>query len=934
MSNVEDALQKIEKFKNSFKKNLEKSLTELKKNLTNIVASVESSKTNFKKSFQKSIETLKSSNINLQNRELTNLQAFQDSLNENLDAFISSRINDLNTLRQSFILNLNNLNSKLKEIAQNKVDIVQQTYQDIIESVEKTFKQYLNDFLTNIESSRVNLIENLNKLEEETFETVSKHYQDINEIYSENKDSLNNLILMVFNEIKTTSEANFRVVKEQVKFLHKSTEDQLVQNNNVFIEYFKKLRDKYNDDLKKFSTNMNEFFNQYKKSKISNSNLLLNKIKTNIEIGEMQAFSKIVDAMKIYSEESNKRFSTYNQMIHKNLEESINKFVEELTTFNQESQTYFSTFLSAQAENIQELKSTVEARLNNMIKDQNELGEQFKVDYLKILMSQIKEYSQQTELFLKQASDAHETMKKELNVIEQVNEQTLISFEQRILSAENHLNDLFKGTYSITNDEAFKKEIRNVLEVIKDIRDYNESFKEHLKKNHEKNIKESQKSKNSINKILIKNHKILETGMMDIQKTLDKKIETFLKKFNSNVEDLKSKGDLFGNLDLQIETFNSSIEGIAEEILKIKNSANNNLISILNDLNNRNNEIITNYDKLLKNQIVDFYNKYENYMVSNIKHLHTIASEIISENEEISPLKLPEVDKIFNNVIKIFKEYLVESEEINKKIMDENQNEFFDSCDDLEEKINNNIEQFGIEINTLFEINQTEHQNLLTFFKESYESQFTEFEDRLNQDLISLKNANQDNISKIMIKTAETGNKFFEKVKETSKQSKLLINTFLKTFNSKISEFNLNFSQTMDEVKDIILSKITENNDLLFREQYDLPQTIQNEYELGFRNYQQFIDEFMEEHKNQLDDFKNKSIEILKERLSKQLTMIIQNINESEEIQQFLTDILLELDENVKKYSKIIEESISDLKKIFKKLSEKDNKLDDLINSL
>ena len=131
---ADEALQKIEKFKNSFKKNLEKNLSEFKKNITDIVSSVDKSKIDIKKVFETTIEALKNSNTELHQQELSNLETFQGTLNENLTEFISGRMEELVGLRGSFLNNLMELNSKLKDITTEKVNLVQGTYQNILDS--------------------------------------------------------------------------------------------------------------------------------------------------------------------------------------------------------------------------------------------------------------------------------------------------------------------------------------------------------------------------------------------------------------------------------------------------------------------------------------------------------------------------------------------------------------------------------------------------------------------------------------------------------------------------------------------------------------------------------------------------------------------------------------------------------------------------------
>jgi len=935
MTQVDESIEKIEKFKESFRKSLEKSLSDFKKNVTDLLNSHDKSKQKLKLTFEKSLDSLIKSNRNIHDKELMNLEAFDKQLTENFTDYISQSFSELVDLKNSFISKLSNFNVNLKGIATSKVEMVNQTYENVLDSIQKTFQQYLSEFLDNVETSRKALMDALDHLESETFEKVSEHFQELNDVYNENKDILNNFIMLIFNEIKSTTGASFQVLQEQIKFLHGNAITQLDLNNKSFEEYFEKIQSEYENEVTTFSESISDYFEKFKAKKEEYEHLLIEQITTNIEVHEMETISKIVEVMKIFASKSNEQFKKLNLVIRENLEKAISEFDGELAEFNQKARDFFAQFLTTQEVNVKNIKKMVEDRLNEMVTNQDKVVDEFKETYLNALALQVKGYTQETEKYLKTTADLLQAHKTELGNIDKENQRVLQGLMDLFSASEEKLKKIHEtGTFNISTDADFKKVVKTVLNTISKIRDESETLRMQLDVNNQRATKLAAKNNNTMVNILIKNNKALENGIKDIQKALDKKIEAFLKDFNSNINDLKSQGDLFGSLDVQIKAFDSSIDIFSEQFMEIRTKYNEKFTKIMKKLIKQNNGAVATYEKIMKENMVAFYNNYQHYLISNIERIKLIATEIITESPKITPFTLPEVDEIFEQVFTIFGEYLKKSHDENEKIIKKHKSKFLKSLNSIEKGVLTKTSQFQEHLKSLFEATQTEHANLMTNLGESYEAQFSEFEDRITQDLISLKNANQEIISKIMIKSAETSNKFFESAEENSRETRLIINSFLTQFNRMISDFNSSFNRMVDEIKDIIISKISKDSELLFNEHSTLPPSIVSEYDAGLENFQVMLDNFFQDHQEKLNSFKEDISKSIRSSVKKHLNAILKNVTESDEINKFINNSIKELDQNIKKYSEILDNSITTFKKIFKKLADKNPKLESIIDSM
>lgn len=679
--------------------------------------------------------------------------------------------------------------------------------QNLINSVKNTFKEYLDLLIEKMNNSRNDLSNKINELEEKTLNSTSDHYNNLNDIYQANKDTLNSYTIMIFEEIKSTVEANFQIFRDQIEFLNKNITSELNLKNNDFEDSFNNLKNNFNIDLQKFSENINKFFNEFKKMKISTAELLIEKIQTNIEIDELQAFSKTIEIIKNFKEEFFKEFTTLNQEIGKKFDNSINLFNQKFESINEKTQSTFTQITSNHNQNITTLKENIGNNLDKIIKEQTDLGEKYRNSYLKIMTSNINELNQELENFSKRASETHENYKKEIKDLRKIDQETINNFIESILRSEKQIKNLLE-TESLDASNDFKNEARNVLEIIRGIKNQNERYKLDLDKIHEKSFQSFTKNDNSLRNIFLKSQNVLKDEGSGIIKSFDKNLTKIIKESNAIV--LNSKEKLFKKLDIETKSFYSFLETISNTISQIKKTNEGMLIKSLDELVTINESKFNEFSSRIEEDFINFNKNYENYIASNIENLQKTVSDIISEKTDINPLHFPEIDDLFNNIITLFDKYLKNSREKYQNLIQENFKSIFMSIDEIGMKFNQNISEFNDSQNQIFEKNQSHRNKLLELLKNSFESQFNEFKDRINGDLDSLLKANQEIIGKIMIKTAETGSEFYNKSEKTSKKSRETINGFISNINTLLQQLNLNFDQITTEIQEKIISKISE----------------------------------------------------------------------------------------------------------------------------
>ncbi len=678
--------------------------------------------------------------------------------------------------------------------------------QNLLDTINNTIQIHMNNFLKKIELSRTDLTSALDQLEKEVFNTLNSHYTDINEAYQENKDILNNFILMIFNEIRMTVEANFQIFKEQLKFTYEHATSQLQKSSQELNDTLKLLKTNFEGVLNKISSDFKQIFAQFKQQKNKTADLLIENILLMIEQNEMQIFSNIIKILDTFTQEFMKESAQINQEVQAQFEKSLLKFQSDLDSFNQKSQENFAKYLDSHKEKITAIKQKIEEILNQLPQDLQKIIASYKDMYLNILSSKIKEINQQIEKTNKNISDESENYKRDLNKLNENTQKIISSYHNEIISIENRLNKLLETTV----EEGSKAEIKQILSIITKVKKENGDYQSGLQKSHQKNLQALEKDKNSLLELLQQIPNRLEDEFPTIQQSLGKELSNLQQNTSTNLEKLRSKTDLFGNLDNQIKEFHAVIEKIITDFSKMKKTYDKTLTNSLNELTSLIKSVFSTVDKRIKDDMVAFYKNYEIYMKITIEEMQQTATEILKESPNLTPLTFPELDEAFKTLTSLFETYLRESQEKYQKTIQENRRSLYPSIDSFKTSMDESISQFSMNQNKLVLENQTINQKLMTILNDTFQAQFTEFQDRLDQDLNSLLNANQELIGKIMIKSAKTGSEFFEKSEKTSKESEEVIADFMNRFNVLIRESQPIFNEVIEKIRTELLNKISQ----------------------------------------------------------------------------------------------------------------------------
>ena len=681
--------------------------------------------------------------------------------------------------------------------------------ESLFESINEAFSQYMQEFKERIMLSQSNLTNALDKLEKKM--DVSKYYCGVHDTYLENKDIVNEFILMIFGEIKSTLEANFQIFKEQLGYLQSSVINELNKSNKTFQTSFNELQKHFFKVIKNFASNTEDGLNQFKKSKANSIDLLSQQIRTNITLNETTAFSELKDVMQNFTEGFSKELKKINQKLKDQFKIFMTELDDKLVAHQKETEKQYSELLNKYEDKVNETITLIEEYLKTITIEQEEISKEFNTEFLDTLNKEKAEFDEEIKKIISSTQDGYKNYRNELVKLTKNKSKVQQVFNDKILKFEAKFNDLLKKK---KKDDPLYDEIKDyindILEQIENIKQDNQNYQEELNKIDEKGLNDILKDKDSSLKILNKISTSLKNKIIIIQKELNKRINAITKDFGLKIQDLSSKSDLISTVKDLIKDFREFGKKYMDNLSKFKKLNSDVLKKGLNGLVSINNEAFSSFDKLLIDDVADFVNNLETHTMTNLEKMKTIATEIITESSSLATLDIPEFDQTFNNLVKIFEENIKETQAKYQKIIQENYGPLFSSVDDIILKIKKDISQFENEQKKLLEINMTSHNKFLNVINKTYNMQFKEFEDRIDADIISLVDANQEIIGKIMIKTAETGSDFYDKSQKTSKKTEKAVNEFLTQLKKSVNDFTNDFNATTERIKDLIIVKLTQ----------------------------------------------------------------------------------------------------------------------------
>jgi len=484
---------------------------------------------------------------------------------------------------------------------------------------------------------------------------------------------------------------------------------------------------------------------------------------------------------------------------------------KKLVDHQTETEKQYTKLMDKNQKKVDETIQQIETYLQSIVVEQESVSNEFSTEFLDALSKEKAELDDEVKKIIKSTQDGYDEYKGELITLNKNKEKLITIFNEKISNSEEKFNKLLKKKQKDEAiDEHVKEHVRNILAVIVDLKENNINYQGELNKIQNKGLNNALKDKNSVIKNLEKVTTTLNNKIISLHKNLGKRIGAIVKEFGTKMQELSSKSDLISIIQDLMKEFDSFGKKFFDNLSKYKKVNNDVLKKGLNGIIELNNEAFSSFDKELEDDVADFVFNLEKYTMTNLEKMKIIATEIITEKTELATLDIPEFDEVFKNLINIFEDNIKETQNKYQKIITENYGPLFSSVDDIISKIKTDISHFESEQKKLLDVNITSHNKFLEVINNTYNSQFKEFEDRIDADINSLVDANQEIIGRIMVKTAETGSVFYDKSVKTSKKSEQAIESFLSDLRKSMVNFTNDFNETTDRIKDLIIIKLTQ----------------------------------------------------------------------------------------------------------------------------
>jgi twitching motility protein PilT len=504
-------------------------------------------------------------------------------------------------------------------------------------------------------------------------------------------------------------------------------------------------------------------------------------------------------------------------------------------------------------ENLHIKLNEIENKLENLNKEKNEiynLIDNYSKD-LGILFSKISE--------LDNLITKVETFKDELNSYKAYLE-PIVSLKENIEKIPEYLN--------IINELKEKELITH--ETINSLQSLTEDLKEKLL-----NLTDNYEAK--INNIFLKidnftnDYEIKINDLTEIINTYKDNIE----KLNSKLDELNSLVDnkidnkiidYFQNYQIKVDLTQN------DKILEIEKNLNS-LYNIVNDLNNRIENLFNDLNtsketlsKLVEEKIIEY--------VSNVQ----------AEIDAAQTQKIIEVEKKIENLNNQYIEV--------QSLIDAIQSQ---KIFELEEKINN----IKNEVNNI--LNETQHlvENKIIEYVTNVQSKIDSVQTSYIQKLEAELNSFKDQVYSIL---DSNKNEIFINLKDQLNET--LLNKTIEINNNLLSSLNENLLKSINEIKEFYNSELSNKLDSKLNENYlNLKTELINIIESHKDHTQKLID-FIQD--NKIEEINNK-INLIQSNIENKLQNISQelNIKIKEEIQNNLTSIVNNLNQNIEKLNEI-----------------------------
>lgn len=677
------------------------------------------------------------------------------------------------------------------------------------ETVKIIFSESMLKYQQMVEQSTDTFKQDVELLERDTLASITKHLTRINEEYQEKKDFVNEFVILNFTELKSTVDANFDIIKQQLGSLVKNDAMLLDQTRDAITENFNDLSGKFEATVNKVLDSISKAHASFKKAKTEGIKLLLAQIKTSKELNEVFTMSNFTKIMETFATELIQKPRVINESIRGKTDGIRVPLMETLDRFEETSNANLNEFMQTHQKQSKKLKADLQKSLDKVLDAQEKLSLGARISFLKAIKDEAGEAVDKFKTVQKRLSKDFNEYIEEINGFTKKSLGTIDDFSNDLKKAKQKLDGILKSVPA--ENEDLNKNVKEAIALVENLGGKNKDYKKDLGKVHEKGLNKVARDSNECMEECKDSIESINKKMDAIEKTVEKKQNTISNEFKEKFSSIFSKENLENVLDNQTEFFRSFIQNFSGVMNNLKEMQESLINKAIEDLTVLNVESFSELEQSLRNEITAFIEYFKTLGGETSKSIKGIASSIASEEDSIQSQELKEYKDMLLDLSAYFEESMAKAQQSYERLFKNQYGTLFKSFDDMAGKFSNTVEHFKKEQEVALKESTASNANLVAKLKDVLDAQLKEFDERIQLDLESLMNANQDIVGRIMVKSAETGSEFNTEAEKTANKNKEIVYTFLSDIEHRMENFQFIFGKVLEQIQDRIMEKLAKD---------------------------------------------------------------------------------------------------------------------------
>lgn len=648
------------------------------------------------------IQSTSSAIVELNNNVQKRVQTVNESISK-----LGNSVSD--SLESSAVKLLNQLQEVSDEISSKSDQIASAIVAQMNDNTQK-HAQMVNESILNMESSVSHSLENssaqlLNQLKEASSEITSKNEQIASSIIIASADIKGDVQTFVSSELHdfaANMEAKLGLIESEINQGNESSANLLREQLKPVLDELKSAKDGVKDQISKLQFAISADLGLEVNSLYDRISSLMEELSLNITTGMTNTSSKYHEDLDLKVADLKASFELLNQRLDKDEISQMNIFQSQLkelsNTFNvliEEAKSVTKSEVSAISETLignskvlmEEVEQSIEDKVNSILAASADIsaGELQSMEAFTNRILEKMEVIKQNSLTCKDL--INDFTKKELDLIsENIEKETDVIvkdlIEQFSLMRDSQKDELSKLSVHVESsieDYIFNyiNELKSYMDIKTDSTILNhklDNLKNELNSSIENVLEDMDKFVSAsvfdsrmseiktANEILISsmadrlNKEVQEFIKENVSDKFDEKLNLFDKKFIDTVvdkyEEIKLISSRYNN---SFETIESSVQDLIARFMSSKDEINENITSVVNNINNSINQLSVSFDDL-KSQILNksFDEAFQASINSQISGIENLVKEQFGYLEDISDLccnNLPEITEM-NTIVK------------------------------------------------------------------------------------------------------------------------------------------------------------------------------------------------------------------------------------------------------------------------------------------